>query len=271
MPSSPLIGADRIADYASFTDESCSDGNNRFMVIGGVLCRSYEAHQFSAQIAKIKADCPFRESIQFKSLNKVKFATAKRMVDLFLDGYASRRLDFGCIVFDQRKFDHVKFNDGDAEKGFFKFLFQHYNKHRRSFGHEACFRCFHGNKDTSYDMRELRRALNNMASLEFGARIAPYRLVELAEVRRTNMLQLADLLLGCVGHAMHGRGLMNPDAPKARLAEYLRTECPVDALNRPTTSPDRGFSIWHFDLDRARGPSPSGHQDHKAHDPFRTP
>ncbi len=169
-------------------------------------------------------------------------------MDLFLDGYAARRLDFGCIVFDQTKVDHRRFNQGDKDKGFFKFLYQHYNKHRRSFGDVSTYRCFHGNRDTAYDLKEMRSILNSAATGSVGFPISPYLMVEFAEVRRTNLLQMTDLLIGCVGHAMNGRGVGRPNAPKTRLSEHLRREGPADFLTKETELPDRGFSIWHFEL-----------------------
>lgn len=248
MPSTPLIATDRLADYASFSDEACSDNNHRYMIIGGVLCRSIEAHRLSARIAAIRAECPFRESIQWKSLNNAKLATAQRIIDLFLEGYASRRIDFNCIVFDQTKVDHAGYNECDPELGFFKFLYQHYNKHRRMYGPESFYRCFHGNRTTKYDMREMRKVLNNSASQDAGYRVSPYKVVEFREVRETNLLQMADLLIGAVGFEMHEKGRVRPDGAKARLSSYLRRECPRESLALPTTPPDRGFSIWHFEL-----------------------
>ncbi len=248
MPSTPLISVDRLADYASFSDESCADGNHRYMIIGGILCRSFDAHRLSARIAAIRAECRFRESIQWKSLNEGKFETAKRIIDVFLEGNASRKLDFNCIVFDQTKVKHGVFNENDPDLGFFKFLYQHYNKHRRMFGHASSYRCFHGNRETAYDMNEMRKVLNNAASQDADYGVAPYKIVEFRKVKETNLLQMADLLIGAVGFEIHEKGLVRPDSPKARLAAYLRKECPCDSLAVPTKQPDRGFSIWHFEL-----------------------
>jgi hypothetical protein len=247
MPSSPLIGVDSLADYACFSDESCSDNNHRYMVIGGILCRSFDAHRWSQRIAKIKAECPFQESIQFKSVNAAKLPTARRIIDLFFEAQADRRLDFSCIVFDQTKVRHSRFNDGDSEKGFFKFLFQHYNKHRRSYGARATYRCFHGNRHTTYDLREMRKVLNNTATLESGLPVAPFATVDFAEVRRTNLLQMVDLIAGSVGHATNGKG-KDSSKPKSQLTEYVRQKAPIASLATPTEGLDWGFSIWHFEL-----------------------
>lgn len=64
MPSKPIIMRDALNDYAAFSDESHSDGNHDFMVIGGLLCRSAGAHQLAARVTALHSQQPFPEAFQ---------------------------------------------------------------------------------------------------------------------------------------------------------------------------------------------------------------
>lgn len=218
------------------------------MVIGGILCRSAEAHEISAAVSKLVSGCRYQEAVQWKSLNDKKLALYKSVVDHFFDLNRGNAVDFSCIVFDKRKVDHKKHNENDPETGFFKFLYQHHLSHVRQYGCESRLRCFHGNMTTNYDMDELKRCLNG-GSPRRGPKIyQPYVQVEFAKVKDTRCLQIADLLIGAVAYITNGKHLAAPFSAKTELAFYIQANSPVGSLAEPTTYPDRSFDIWHFRL-----------------------
>lgn len=250
MPSIPIVPGDPLNDYAAFSDESHSDANNAFMVIGGVLCRSAIAHQVSSRITEIVNSSRYRETIQWKSISRRKVDLYKRVIEEFFRWHEDRLLDFSCIAFDTRKVDHSKHSADNPDSGFFKFLYQHHLAHQRRYKPTSTFRCFHGNMDTRYDLRELKRCLN-AGTPKRGLRIFhPYVQVEFAQVKGTRCLQLADVLIGAVGFAMNGRSAdCAPDSPKAEIARFVEELAPVSSLAEPSSWPDWGFNIWHFKLD----------------------
>jgi hypothetical protein len=248
MPSTPIVGDDKTHDYAAFSDESHSDNNHNYMVIGGVLCRSADAHKLANRFGAIHSKSPYGEAIQWKSASYRKLSLYKEVIDLFFKMNSDQEMDFSCIVFDRRKIDHKKHSANDPEKGFFKFVYQHHLSHVRRYGVESSFRCFHGNMDTKYNMSELKRCLNG-GSPKRGLKIFnPYVQVEFSKVKSTRCLQVADLLIGAVGYITNQKHLSSPLSAKTELAEYVQQKAPIPHLGQPTARSDWGFGIWHFRL-----------------------
>ncbi|WP_245503138.1 DUF3800 domain-containing protein [Rhizobium ruizarguesonis] len=248
MPSTPLILADRLHDYAAFSDESHSDANNRYMVIGGILLRSADTHRFSESVTRSYARFKYPEAIQWKHINKAKMNAYKAVIDVIADHIAARKVDFGCIIFDKTKVDHKRHNENDADKGFFKFLYQHHFKWYRHYKKSGLFRCFHGNMDTKYDVAEMLRCLNNSVPVSLPAVRRPFLQFDFAEVRKTRCSQIADLMIGAVGFAANGGPSKREGTAKADIYDYMREAfaCPDFCLD--TSYPDIGFHIWNFKL-----------------------
>lgn len=218
------------------------------MVIGGILLRSAQAHKFSELISRVYDPFGWPESIQWKSISKRKVPAYKAVIDTVYEFQNERFLDFGCIIFDQRRVDHRKHNENDPEKGFFKFLYQHHLKWSRHFGRSATFRCFHGNMETGYDLNELRNCLNNSIKLTLPIIRIPYRQVDFMPVKRTRCSQIADLLIGAVGYACNGEFERNPDTPRAEVYRHIREKFGYPDWSQETEHRDYGFHIWRFRL-----------------------
>lgn len=249
MPSEPLILIDRRHDYAAFSDESHSDSNNAYMVIGGVLLRSADAHKFGTLISCTYEPYKWPEAIQWKSISKAKVRAYKAVIDVLAERHRERVFDFGCIIFDRSKIDHAKHNENNPEKGFFKFLYQHHLKWSRHYRADAAvFRCFHGNMDTGYDVNELRNCLNNSIKIKLPIIRAPYLQVDFLPVKRTRCMQIADLLIGAVGYACNGEFERKPDTPKAEIYRHIREQFGYPHWDEETVPRDYGFHIWRFRL-----------------------
>lgn len=249
MRDFPVVSRPKPHDYSSYSDESHHDANNRYMVMGGILCGSHHAGQLAAELEAIRRGFPYPDSVQWKNISKAKIRLYEQWVDLFFEHRSRQLVDFNCVVFDTRKVDHNRFNESDPETGFFKFLFQHYLKHARAYGPSASFRCFHGNKDTGYDLRELLRILNASRRQMHPQRAGKYLEVKLRSVRANPLLQLSDVLIGATGFHTNRDPTAVSTSPKGGIAKRIANSAGVESLAKPTDHPnDFGFSIWHFEL-----------------------
>lgn len=238
----------RNRDYAAFTDES--DLAGKYMIIGGVSCRSSDVASLEAEfIAEIRAKARFRESMQWKSINNKKIEDYKRMIDWFLSLNREHIVDFHSIIIDQHKLRNKDYNDGDHQVAFNKFMYQSMESHIRRYYKPLSVKCIHGNRDSPFSMDDLRRILNrrSMSQLEMEV----YRDVKYANVCDVGMLQLADVLIGCVGYHWNARKNKNTGSAKEHIAQYLASECPADNVSCATNSSKRHFDIWEF---RLKGP-----------------
>ncbi|MBO0334452.1 DUF3800 domain-containing protein [Sneathiella sp. CAU 1612] len=244
MPVEPIVIKNTQCDYSIFSDESHTDGNHSFMVIGGILCRSAEAHLIAKRISSIQQNSKFKESLQWKSISRRKIILYKQVIDEVLRLQAEHIIDFSCVVFEKGKINHARYNENDPETGFFKFLYQHHLKSQRQYGRHCKMRGFHGNMETRYDLNELKRCLN--ASVK--GPHTPWKQVEFKNVCETHCLQIADVMIGAVGYCINGKYERNPNSPKSIVAKYLEANSPVDSLSLQSSWPDKGFSIWRFEL-----------------------
>lgn len=218
------------------------------MVIGGILMRSAYAPEFSAKITHLINASRFRESVHWKRVSGKKLDLYKRILDVTSIEIQERRIDFGCIIFDQRKVNHKKHNDGDPEKGFFKFLYQHHLKWHRHYKPNGRFRCFHGNMSTKYDLVEMLRCLNNSVKSAPPTIYRPYLQFDFMPVNETRCLQVSDLLIGAVGFVANGGTVKHLGTPRHQIAEHVRQSFCLNDLAADTAWPDRGCHIWNFQL-----------------------
>lgn len=223
------------------------------MAIGGVFCRTDFANDMARHLEAVRLAKNIKHSMQWKHLKGQKVAAYTAYIDEFFNWHRRHHIDFSVIVVDTHKVRHSEFNR-DADSGFFTFLFQHYFRYRRVYGKQATFRCFHGNMDSRYKLRNLRTSLN--AATGFGQ--FPYRTLQYSYVRENPLLQISDILIGAVGFATHPKHLRTPDSPKAQIAEHIRKSAGLATLAAPTPKEARHFNIWHLELQDvgARGSRP---------------
>ncbi len=242
------LGADALGDYAAFTDESSISGH-RFMLVGGVLCRSAHAQEIHEKMCRIRRDSRFpQDSIQWKHFHAGKFATYKKAVDLFLEENASHRLDFQCLVVDTHKLNHGRFNEGDGETFFQKIMYQTAVAWLKKYENPPVLRLFHGRRESRYDLDHVRSIINaGMAKTTQFATYRPLRQFEYMTVQESGLHQIADVMLGAVSYQWNP-GLRRPGGRKQMLGEYIQAECCASTLGRPTPMSKPHFDIWELKL-----------------------
>jgi hypothetical protein len=241
------FGAFDMAEYISFSDESCITAHD-YMIIGGVLCRDDCAQEIVARLSKIHPTKPDHWAYEWKNIREKNADRYHRFVELFFEYNREHCLDFACLVIDCRNLDHKRFNDGDGDKGFNKFLYQHLLKHSREMGETGKFRCYHDQRSSKYDLDEIRSMLNFKSFQADGRFVHRYRELAYADKRNRPMLQFADVILGAVGFAWNRKAEQNPVSAKAIIADEVRKGANVASLATRTWMSEKHFSIWEFGL-----------------------
>lgn len=236
-----------LRDYAAFSDESCTN-RHRFMVIGGVSLSTAYLDWISSEIDEIRTKKPFKDSLQWKRVTSRKIDKYIELLDLFIELNSEHIIDFHALTFDTWKVSHRTHSDGDAETGFYKFVFQSMFSHTRRYSPALQLRCVHGSRDTTYSLTTLTSALNNTVLAQISTGHRPHLPVEHARVNKTPLLQLADVLIGAVGHAWNGKMEQKPDHPHTILARYLEANGPATTLSQETPRSMPHFDIWRFRL-----------------------
>lgn len=193
-------------EFNIYCDESrhTSDPGDRYAVIGGVCCPRGRKHELVGAIHHLKALHKTQGEIGWSrvSPNKLDFYLALQKLFIERDD-----LSFRCILVDRSALDHDRFNNGDAELGFYKLYYQllvHWLNPEDAY---YLYLDWQQNSDKNR-FATLREML--VRRLQGRARIA---CLEPVESHKQPLTQLTDLLIGAVGYQWNDR-----NASQAKLA-----------------------------------------------------
>lgn len=242
----------RHGDYTACTDETGISAH-RYMIVGGVSCRSSIAQQIHASALDCRKLSPFPgDSLEWKNLraNSRKLDAYFALMDLFFYHNRRHELDLTAIVVDTRKLKHAKFNQGDAEE-FFQKIVNHYTRGLcTKYKRPQYIRLFHGSRTSRFDLRDIQNIINSTIAKQRGEiTYRPLSILEYMPVGLSGLHNITDVLLGALGFYWNGKdAVTNPDSDKAKLARFILAESPVARLNEESAFYDRHFDIWDFQL-----------------------
>jgi len=173
------------------------------MLIGGVSCSSSAAHNIAHSFNRVRQQKPFpNDSLQWKHITEQKLGKYRDALDLFQAFNCEQKLDFTCLVVERRRIDHARFSGHDGEISFQKMMYQTYMAILRKYGQPHVLRGFHGRRDSPIELTEFMKVFNNGATKDFLKRgfYRPMRQMEYMNVSKSDLHQVADLLLGAVSY-----------------------------------------------------------------------
>ena len=233
--------------YNVYCNESCHLERDGFPVMawGAVSCPAGDVRAVAEAIRALKAEHRLKPGFEAKwtkvSPAKVGFYLA--LIDLFL---ADSRLRFrGLLVPDKGRLDHTRF-DQSHDDWYYKMYFIML---RPIFTAPHRYRVYIDMKDTrgGWKTRKLHDVLAN--SLYDFERQAIER-VQQVRSHESELLQIADLLIGALTHA--NRGLATSPA-KAAIIERLRASLGQHVLSRTSTFAATKFNILVWRAQEAVG------------------
>ena len=226
-----------MTDFNIYCDESrhTSDPTQQFMVIGGVRCPRDRKHDLVGQIHRLQARHNAHGELGWKRVSPNKAAFYEELLALFAN---TPDLSFRCIVADRNKLDHDKFNDGDAELGFYKLYYQmlvHWLEKGQS---------YHIYLD--WQQNQAQHRFHDLATV-LTTKLRNHAAIECLEpVTSSNLplLGLADVLIGAVGYAWNGLG---SSGAKLRVVDLLAESAGLSTLARGTPRAAQKVNIFCFD------------------------
>lgn len=187
--------------------------------------------------------------MKWSKVSRTKLQAYKDLSSYILDRIEQGSVSFHCLFADTSQFDHKRYNQGSKEIGFNKLVYQ------------CLLHCFLRTYAPSYprlhvylDRRttrhstiELRGMLNRGAANDWGIEGWPVRRLDFRDSKHCEMLQLNDVILGCIGFRKNGHH-MAPDASasKVDLARHIESKLRVRDITRATTRHERRFTVWDF-------------------------
>lgn len=226
-----------MTDFNVYCDESrhTSDPSQPFMVIGALRCPRERKRDLVGRIHRLQALHNAHGELGWKRVSPNREAFYMALMDLFAQ---ERELSFRCLVADRSKLDHERYNDGDAELGFYKLYYQMLVQWLEP-GHR-----YHVYLDWQQNRQQQRfHDLHAVlaARLRHQAEIA---CLEPVTSSNLPLLGLADVLIGAVGYAWNGLG---QSGIKLRMVDRLAQAGGLAELNRTTARGAAKVNIFCFE------------------------
>lgn len=244
QPSDPV--------YHIYCDES-RQSEHRFMALGGLIIRADNVANFNATMAKYRGETRMHAELKWTKVSAQKLPEYKRFIDYFFALNNANQVHFHCLMIDNHQVDHKRFSGGDKELGFYKFYYQLL---LHGFGRRYCQKeanrrlIVHlDHRTSSYSLETLKKVLNRGMTKKFQLPGHPFVAVESRDSKQTDLIQIADLLLGAVGFQKNGLHLLaESKKSKVELAEYIASQAGLNDLMQDTLRSNQRFTIWNFRL-----------------------
>jgi hypothetical protein len=223
------------------------------MVMGGIILSATDASSIQALLSQYRHDYEMWAELKWTKVSKGKLAEYKAFVDTFFRAGEADLLHYHSIIIDTHLLDHRKYNQGDKELGFYKFYYQLL---LHSFGRRYCrvneedrFLVFLDQRQTSYKLGTLKNILNHGIKKKYAIDSIPWRNVEPRDSKRSDHLQIVDVLTGAIGFVKNGYCLDASSSPaKRELADHIVKAVGLKDLGLNTPWGRDRFSIWNFRL-----------------------
>ncbi|MBY0232625.1 MAG: DUF3800 domain-containing protein [Gemmataceae bacterium] len=225
--------------YNIYCDESChlQNDQSKVMVLGAVWCPAAATRSLADKVRAVKArhGLAERAEVKWTKVSPAKLAFYLDLADLF---FAESDLHFrGILIPDKSKLDHAKFKQTHDE-WYYKMSFRLLEP---IIDPEHAYCVYLDIKDTrSEDKRARLEKVLRSSRYDRSERII--RRVQQIRSHESEILQLADLLIGAIGH--HNRGVPGSKA-KAAVIERVR-ERSGKLLDQSSWLRERKFNLFRW-------------------------
>lgn len=186
-------------NFEVYCDESGVEALNnkqahKFMAIGGVWMPAEYRATFKEQLNAIKAKHHIKGEFKWQKLSPAYLTFYQDLVAYF---FSTPELRFRVIAVEASKVDHIRFNNADAELGFYKFYYQLLHHWIYDFNEYNIFIDLKVNRDVGR-LKKLKEVLDNanLTSIILQAQGLPSE--------QSLGIQLADVLTGLVATKLNG-------------------------------------------------------------------
>jgi hypothetical protein len=239
-----------------YCDESRQSAE-QFMVLGGIVIPDDRLVAIHQTLQEYRREEHMRAELKWTKVTKKYLRKYKAFVDHFFALNTRDCAHFHSLILDSHQFNHRKFNEGDKDLGYYKFLYQlllhsfgkQYCKNKRG---EECKLVVHPDqRNSKYPLDRLKTTLNFSMAKKFGFKSNPFVSIEAQDSKEADLAQLNDILIGAVGFHKNGIDLIAGAAQgKIDLASYIRQKSGLRSLTDSTSLGWNRFEIWNFKLQK---------------------
>lgn len=185
--------------------------------------------------------------LKWSKVSNQKFEAYKDLVELYFELLSKKVLAFHGATFDNHKWKHSLYNDGDRDLGLSKNYYQ-LILHRfiRFYGEQASLYVCLDRRWSSTKLPDLQRILNSGAGKDYGLTFGPVRTLEARDSKKDDLLQINDVILGAVSSVKNGRH-EDPCTrfSKAELAKLVLQKSGLGSLDKDSPWQNTSFTLWN--------------------------
>lgn len=210
--------------------------------------------EFDATMNKFRKLNNMNSELKWTKVSASKLEEYKKFVDFFFSLNNSDFVHFRSIIIDTHQVNHRKYNQGDKELGFYKFLYQLL---LHCFGKDYCSKdnidkiiLFPDKRQQSkYSLDTLKDVLNNGIAKKYNIYNNPFVSIQPKNSKDVNALQINDLILGAISYHKNGHNLLSSaSSAKKELASYIADKAGFRELGENSSYGVKRFSVWNFRL-----------------------
>jgi len=230
-----------------YADESCKDAH-RYMAMGATAVERTFEPEIAARFRAVRAAHNTFGEVKWTKVSRAKLGFYKRFVDVFFDASKADDMHFYGLHVDTQTFNHRRWNQGEAEIGFSKLIFQLLlHKFGRRYGADYPLTVYLDSRSTRHDPDEMRPMLNSELAKRWEIPTRPFRRITFIDSKKSDLVQVNDLLIGTIGF-FKNKHHKRPDCSvhKLALAHYIlqrAAECEPEKFVSIKAS---RFSVWRF-------------------------
>lgn len=226
-------------EFEIYCDESRQDLfsskkaiKSKYTLIGGVWIEANKRQQYKDQIKAIRNNYKVFGEIRWNAVSPSKLDFYLEIINFFFNS----DIRFRCIVIEKENLNLVRYHQSDQELGFYKFYYQLIHHWILDFNRYRIFVDFKTNK--------VKNRLHVLKAILSNANLSSEIIqVQALHSRDSVFIQLADLLIGVVGYAMHS---YTSSPSKLRINEEIKKRLghPI----QPTKRAEKKFNIFQINL-----------------------
>lgn len=191
--------------------------------------------------------------LKWTKVSNAKLTEYRKVLDFHFNWLVPRGACYHALIVDCSALNHRRFNQGDPDLGFNKFVFQLLNHRvgRVYCEHERVVVDMDARNSTR-DVNELQRVLNSaMGRYYDDATKAPFARLVYRDSRSTRLLQVADLLTGAVAwHKNDHDSKPGSSGAKSALANYAAQCVDLRRLGGCTRKSEDRLGVWNLRMQR---------------------
>lgn len=240
-------------EISIYVDES-SQECHEFMVISALILETASEPVHTAAFSKLREANrlhPTQGELKWGKASRARLDAYFAIVDGFFGRNKKDELHWHSLIIDNKKLNHKKFNHGDSDVGFSKFLYQLLvsigRKYEQRSPGQMKYYVYLDQRTSKQSIETLKDIINAGLRRHWSINYSPFRRIVYIDSKKSLMMQVNEILLGATAFHKNGRHLTR-DAlhPKCQIAQRICRHLGCPKLGVSTPKGVLRFSNWNF-------------------------